>query len=81
MVRQLIVEESQPDRLLALSNSGGLWLSENGGLSWHIVGLQDNDVTAATFTPDHTVWAGSTGPGETELLYSRRPRLPPGKAA
>ena len=70
VVRQLIVEDGQPDRLLALSNSGGLWLSENGGLSWHIAGLQDNDVTAATFTSDHAMWAGSTGPAETELLYS-----------
>ena len=66
-----MVEEGSPDRLLALSNSGGLWLSENGGLSWHIVGLQDNDVGAAAFAPDHALWAASTGREGSELLLSR----------
>ena len=70
VVRELIVDEADPDRLLILSRSGELWLSENGGLSWRITGLEDYDVTSATFAPGQALWAASTGPAATVLLYS-----------
>ena len=68
-VRQLLVSADAPNRVLAVSQSDGLWLSENGGLSWHTGGLQDFKLTAATFAGDN-LWAASAGLSAGKLLYS-----------
>ncbi len=69
VVRQLLVEASAPDRIVAVSTSGGLWISENSGLSWHIAGLQDYEVAAAAYGGSG-LWAASTSGSANELLYS-----------
>jgi photosystem II stability/assembly factor-like uncharacterized protein len=70
IVRELLVEESEPDHVLALSHSGALWVSENGGLSWHAASLQDRQVTAAAFAAGEGEWAVSTDQGSPALHYS-----------
>ena len=46
-VVELLAETGAPQRLLALARSGGLWISENGGLSWHDTGARQDIRTVA----------------------------------
>ena len=48
-VRTLLADSSAPDHLYALTADGAVWLSENGGLSWHSAGL--DRVNALAITP------------------------------
>ncbi|MGE5603444.1 MAG: WD40/YVTN/BNR-like repeat-containing protein [Nitrososphaerales archaeon] len=70
IVRELLVDESKPGRIMALSHSGELWASENGGLSWHTAGFQDRQVAAAALAAGNGAWAISTDGGSQALLYS-----------
>lgn len=69
VVRKLLVDETVPGRIVAVSQTGGLWLSENAGLSWHVGGLEEFEVTAAALSGT-ALWAASTGPSATGLIYS-----------
>ena len=68
-VRELLVGAEAPDRIVAVSRSGELWLSENGGLSWRTGVLQGLELTAATLAGTK-LWAASAGRSAGELLYS-----------
>ncbi len=48
-VRDLLADSSAPDHLYALTADGSVWLSENGGFSWHSAAL--NRATAIAITP------------------------------
>ncbi len=69
-VSALLVEESAPDRILAVSLSGELWVSENGGLSWHAGDLSDYLVLTAAFAAGRGEWAAATSQGKPALLFS-----------
>jgi len=63
--RMLLSDSSAPERLYALSQDGSLWLSENGGLSWHPpsgAGLP-HPVAALAVSPaaGERIWAAGAG--------------------
>lgn len=61
--RALIVDNQNPNRYIAGSVSGGLWISENKGISWTAYNNQMENLAIADLAqaPDGTVYFG-TGP-------------------
>lgn len=66
-VRALFAEASAPDQLLALARSGALWISDSGGLSWHVAET-GFDASAVALAPYFglRIWAA----GHDTLAYS-----------
>ena len=54
-VHTLLADSSAPEHLYALTADGVVWLSENGGLSWHSAGL--DQVSAIALTPYFGMYA------------------------
>lgn len=74
VVRELLVD-STPDRILALSYAGRLWVSENSGLSWHAAVLPDQQVSAPAVATGAVAagagqWVAATGQGKPVLYFS-----------
>ena len=54
-MRSLLADSSVPEHLYALTADASLWLSENGGLSWHSADL--TAVNAVAITPHLGMYA------------------------
>ncbi len=54
-VRSLLADSSAPEYLYALTADASLWLSDNGGLSWHSAAL--DKVNAIAITPHFGMYA------------------------
>ncbi len=62
--RALAVDYSNPDRVLAGSASGGLWISENGGESWTLQSIPSPHMSVTSITQDPVnpdIWYFSGG--------------------
>jgi photosystem II stability/assembly factor-like uncharacterized protein len=59
-VHTLLADASAPDHLYALTANSAVWLSENGGFSWHSAGL--DRVSAIAITPHFGMytWAATS---------------------
>ncbi len=69
LVDELLVQAHTPEHILALSKHGELWVSDNGGLSWHGAGPVDEPVTAAAWAGDDAQWAAAAREGEPMLFF------------